>query len=70
MNKYFHLPYLPHHPQHVLKGIIKGEVNRYIANTFEKNYLSVSGSFKNRLIARGYQKKLCFKSINHSDRSK
>jgi hypothetical protein len=50
MNKYLYLPYLSHHPYHVFRGIIKGELIRYIkTNTYEEDYISIATSFKQRL---------------------
>jgi hypothetical protein len=73
MNKYLYLPYLSHHPQHVFKGIIKGELIRYTkTNTYKEDYLAIAKSFRNRLVARGYPNRLftqCFKEIDHSNRN-
>jgi hypothetical protein len=40
MNKYLYLPFSSHHPFHVFKGMIKGELIRYVkTNTYEADYL-------------------------------
>ena len=58
-NLYQYLHYSSCHQPAVYKAIISGELVRYVrTNTSETNYEVMTTQFKNRLLTRGYPKKL------------
>jgi hypothetical protein len=55
MNKYLYLPYTSHHPMHVYKGLVIGELIRYVVtNSYEWGYDLMKERFFIRLARRGY----------------
>ena len=73
-NLYQYLHYSSCHQPAVYKAIISGELVRYVrTNTSETNYEVMKTQFKNRLLARGYPKKLIEKvsaTVRYKNRPK
>ena len=58
INKYLYLSPSSHHHPSIIKGFIKGELNRYkITNSEHENELLMKDLFFNRLLNRGYTTK-------------
>jgi hypothetical protein len=58
INKYLYLSPFSHHHPSIIKGFIKGELNRYkITNSERENELLMKNLFFNRLLNRGYTTK-------------
>ena len=72
-NLYQYLHYNSNHQRSVYKSIISGELTRYVrTNTLQDNYEATKNLFKQRLLARGYPRRLIdttFNSVSYSDRS-
>ena len=63
-NLYQYLHYASNHQRVVYKGIISGELIRYVrTNTSEVNYEVMKNLFVSRLLSRGYPKALVEKQL-------
>lgn len=55
LSRYLYLPFTSHHPRHVYKGLIMGELKRYvITNSYEHAFEIMKDKFFARLARRGY----------------
>jgi len=54
LNLYLYLPPLSAHPHSCLKGLIKGELNRYWLQSSPENFQNLVANFIKRLTARGH----------------
>eukprot|EP01051_Picozoa_sp_SAG22_P007682 SAG22_NODE_549_length_9239_cov_7.477899_8_plen_516_part_00 len=58
VNQYLYTPFSSEHPQHCYRGIVHGELRRYIKRcTAFADYLAIATQFRYRLAARGYPEK-------------
>jgi hypothetical protein len=61
INRYMFLPQTTAHPKHMLENFVKAEVRRFVLNsTLEGDLQQALQLFHQRLIARGYKKKLYY----------
>ena len=58
MNRYLYTPHRSEHPRHCFRGIVHGELRRYIKrSTAREDFLAVATQLRHRLSMRGYTEK-------------
>eukprot|EP01052_Picozoa_sp_SAG31_P001875 SAG31_NODE_63_length_28659_cov_23.074685_10_plen_118_part_00 len=58
MDRYLYTPFSSEHPKHCHKGIVLGELRRYIKrNTNRADYISIAALLRQRLASRGFSEK-------------
>lgn len=72
INRFLYIPFNSHHPRHVFRGFVKGELLRYARNcTLPFDFNRQRGLFGIRLENRGYPRSFIqrvFREVQHRDR--